>query len=280
MTLCMKNFLTLQKQAGRLPGLHCKMGKKISAVLNTYNAEQHLRRVLESLRDFDEILVCDMESTDSTVEIAREYGCRVVTFPRGEHRICEPARDFAVHSAANEWVLVVDADEIVPDELRKYLYDYISDGTFAGALLVPRINTFMGSPINGTPDYQLRFLPRDKTKWPAVIHARPEIDGEIRKIPNRRELSLFHLDNPSIGQRITKMNVYSDCEVPKRMNKKYGVLSMIFRPMFFFLKDYIAGGAFKDGRRGVAKAYMSAIYQMTLLSKLTERQNQPDKDNG
>lgn len=55
---------------------------------------------------------------------------------------------------------------------------------------------------------------------------------------------------------------------------------MIFRPMFFFLKDYIAGGAFKDGRRGVAKAYMSAIYQMTLLSKLTERQNQPDKDNG
>ena len=53
---------------------------KISAVLNTYNASQYLDRVLDSLSGFDEILVCDMESTDDTVEIARRHGCRVVTF--------------------------------------------------------------------------------------------------------------------------------------------------------------------------------------------------------
>ena len=71
------------------------MGKdnKISVVVNTYNAERHLQRVIEALKGFDEILVCDMESTDRTVEIARNNGCRVVTFPKAGHSIVEPARE-------------------------------------------------------------------------------------------------------------------------------------------------------------------------------------------
>ena len=53
---------------------------KISVIINTYNAEQHLRKVLDSVKDFDEVVVCDMESTDHTLEIAKEYGCKIVTF--------------------------------------------------------------------------------------------------------------------------------------------------------------------------------------------------------
>lgn len=55
---------------------------KISVVINTYNAEKHLKVVVEAVKDFDEVLVCDMESTDSTLAIAREMGCRIVTFPK------------------------------------------------------------------------------------------------------------------------------------------------------------------------------------------------------
>jgi hypothetical protein len=90
----------------------------ISVVINTYNAEKFLRRVLDSAKDFDEIVICDMESTDSTLDIAREYGCKIVTFPKGEYRIVEPARTFAIQSAGSEWVLVIDADELVTPELR------------------------------------------------------------------------------------------------------------------------------------------------------------------
>ena len=57
---------------------------KISVVINTYNAEQYLEEVLEAVKGFDEILVCDMESTDRTVAIAQANGCRVVTFPKGD----------------------------------------------------------------------------------------------------------------------------------------------------------------------------------------------------
>lgn len=95
----------------------------ISVVINTYNAERHLAECLEAVKDFDEIVVCDMESTDRTVEIAQRYGCKIVTYPKGDCVSAEPARTFAIQSASSEWVLVVDSDEIITPELRKYLYE-------------------------------------------------------------------------------------------------------------------------------------------------------------
>ena len=91
---------------------------RISVVINTYNAEQHLDRVLTAVKDFDEILICDMESTDHTLEIARKHHCRIVTFERKQYNIVEPAREYAIHEASNEWVLVVDAGEVVTPALK------------------------------------------------------------------------------------------------------------------------------------------------------------------
>lgn len=247
------------------------MSDKISVVINTYNAAEHLAEVLESVKEFDEVVICDMESTDDTLDIARRYGCKIVTFPKGEHKICEPARDFAIHSASCDWVFVVDADEVIPPTLREYLYRMIATVGFKSALVVPRVNRFMGDRVQDTPDYQLRFFLKDKAYWPPIIHARPVIEGnDIKNIPVKRELSLIHLDNPSITQRISKMNVYSDYEVPKRRHKKYGVGKLLFRPAWFFVKSYIFAGGFLHGRKGVIKAYMASIYQIMLLSKLTE----------
>lgn len=247
------------------------MDKKISVVMNTYNAEKHLQQVLDSLKRFDEIVVCDMESTDSTVEIARNNGCKVVTFPKGNNNICEPARDFAIHSAANDWVFVVDADEIVPDALRDYLYERIGNPGFSSALTVPRINKFLGKPATASPDYQLRFFLKDKTTWPPTIHSRPSVNGKIENIPaNRKDLYMVHLDDLSIKSRVDKMNVYSEYEVVKRAHKKYGVVKMLFRPGWFFIRSLIFGKGFLDGKRGLVRDYMASLYQIIYLSKLYE----------
>lgn len=248
-----------------------KTKDRVSVVINTFNAEKYLVQSLESLSGFDEIVVCDMESTDSTVDIASKYGCRIVTFPKGDNTICEPARDFAIHSAKNSWVLVVDADEVVPDALRNYLYEFISVNPTADAIAIPRLNLFIGRPINDTPDYQLRFFRKEKAFWPPIIHARPKIDGKIINIPaSRKDLYLIHLDDPDISSRIIKLNRYTDYEVPKRMHKHYGIGKLIFRPMWFFLRSYFLGGCWKNGKRGIIRAYMSMIYQVTLMSKIIE----------
>ena len=62
------------------------MKNNISVVINTYNASKYLAQVLETAKSFDEIVVCDMESTDNTVEIANSYGAKVVTFPKANHK--------------------------------------------------------------------------------------------------------------------------------------------------------------------------------------------------
>lgn len=249
------------------------MDRHISVVINTYNAEQYLCQVLEHVKRFDEIVVCDMESTDSTISIARDYGCKIVTFPRGKHRICEPARNFAIQSASHNWVLVVDADEIIPMSLMDYLYDLIEDPDFV-ALAIPRINRFMGTEQSERADYLIRFFRKDKTFWPPTIHSAPQVDGMIKKVPHKRELSIVHLDDPTINRWIYKMNTYTDYEVGRKATKQYGYMKLLVKPVWAFIKSYIFRCGFKHGKPGIINAYMTAIYQTILMSKVVEYQNQ------
>lgn len=243
---------------------------KISAVINTYNASSQLEDALRSVVDFDEVVVCDMESTDNTRDIARRYGARVVTFPKGNINIVEPARDFAIHSASSEWVLVVDADEVVPGTLRKYLYDYIERPDAADALSIAFDSIFMDRTVTTRPERHVRFFRKDKATWPPEIHSRVRIDGTTALAPASKELRIRHFDNPTVGARIAKLNRYSDNEVPKRLGKRYSTLSLLARPWFFFFKMLILKGAWRDGRRGIVRSYLEMMYQVALMGKHLE----------
>lgn len=246
---------------------------KISVVINTYNAALYLHEVINSVKDFDEIVVCDMESTDDTVKIAREKGCKVVTFIKGDISICEPARNFAIQSAQYDWVLVVDADEIVTPALRSYLYERLSRGNCPEGLYIPRRNMFMGRNTHSSPDYQLRFLKKDRTDWPPIIHRPPHINGRVEKIPNNlKGVHLKHLDDANMTNRLSKLNTYTDYEVEKRQHKQYGWGALVLRPFWFFIRCYFIQGAIRDGMRGLIRAYMSSFYQVILLSKIRECQ--------
>ena len=133
---------------------------RISAVLNTYNAAEHLDEVLDALHGFDEIILVDMHSTDETRAIATRHGARIIDFERCG--ICEPARTAAIQAASNPWVLIVDADEIVPPALRDYLYKLISSPNPPAALRLPLRNYFMGCEMHCLyPNYITRFARRD-----------------------------------------------------------------------------------------------------------------------
>lgn len=248
--------------------------EKISVVINTYNAERDLRQVLDSVKDFDEVLVCDMESTDSTLAIAKEYGCRIVTFPKGNHVSAEPARTFAIQSASNEWVLVVDADEPVTEELRCYLYEYINKPERKCGLYIPRKNYVMGCFMKSSyPDYQLRFFKREGTVWPPFVHTFPIVEGPTEKIPqDRMELALIHLSSTAFDQ-LNKMNLYTEDEVRKRKNTKVTFAGMLLKPAFRFFKSYILKGGFRYGRIGLIQAVHNAMYKFVVLQKMMEAQN-------
>lgn len=243
---------------------------KISVVINTYNARQYLEQVLQSAKDFDEIVVCDMESTDDTCEIASRHGCKIVTFPKNGISIVEPARNFAIQSANHKWVLVVDSDEIITPELRNFLYKQIKKENCPTAYLIPRHNKFIGEYRKGwTHDHQLRFMQKEKCFWPATIHSLPQIDGNVKKAPVN--CKLLHLIDITLYQWCNKMNSYTDNEVNKKASKNYGILTLIWRPMWRFFRSYILQGSFMFGRRGLISSYLDAVYQIVAVSKILEK---------
>ncbi len=250
---------------------------RISVVINTYNAAQHLERVLASVKDFDEVVVCDMESTDTTREIAKRHGCKIVTFPKADHKSAEPARTFAIQSASSKWVLVVDADELVTPELREVLYQKTSQTDGPAGYYIPRQNMFMGMFVRDFHfDYQLRFFIREGTEWPPYVHTFPKVQGRVERLKARREARLLHLMDETMHEYMEKMNLYTDNEVEKKRDKGYGVGALLWRPLWRFFKSYILDGSFRMGTRGLIRSMMAATYQYILVSKILEKRYRSD----
>lgn len=251
---------------------------KISVVIHTYNAEEFLERVLKSVIGFDEIVICDMYSTDKTIEIAEKYNCNIIYHENVG--FADPARSYSISQAQHEWVLMVDADELVTEELKNYLYNFIQNPTDVAGLRIPRKNYQMGRFMHSYyPDYILRFFKREGTIWPPNVHSQPQIQGRIANIPKKlKELAFIHLANESISTTIKKMNVYTDFEIKreKRINKKYTILNLIFEPFLRFLRFYVFKGGFRDGIPGFIWACEYAYYKFVTIAKLLEMRVKPE----
>ena len=249
---------------------------KISVVIHTYNSEKFLERVLNSVSGFDEIVICDMYSTDKTLEIAKKYNTRIIF-----HEPCnppEPARNFAIHSATWEWVLVVDSDEVVPLALKQYLYAYIRQSNPPEGLWIPRKNYLMGRFMHGDyPDYILRFFRKEGAYWPPYVHTVPQLAGKTVKIPTqRKDLAFVHLINNPLNLKWRKLNAYTDNEVLKRSGKSYSYWSLFYAPAYRFIKAYILKGGFRDGKAGLVNAGMEAFYKFTTIAKIWESRVKPE----
>lgn len=243
----------------------------ISVVINTFNAEKHLEEVLESVKQFDEIILCDMYSTDRTIDIAQKYNCTIIYHEYTGY--VEPAREYAVQAAKGEWIFIVDADEVVPKDLREYLYDQIKQKNCPDGIKIPRINYFMGRFMRCTyPDYILRFFRKQKTICPPEIHKQPIVSGKIIKAPaSNKKLAFIHLANDSVKTILYKANSYTEYELDKRTNNRYRLFSIINETLFRFFKLYILKGAIWDGKAGLAYAGLFSFYKYITIAKIWEK---------
>lgn len=249
---------------------------KISVVIQTYNSELYLGRVLESVKSFDEVVICDMYSTDRTLEIAQRYGCKVVYHEKIP--FCEPARNFAIQSASYEWILVVDSDEVVPEDLRSYLYERIERKDDLQGLWIPRKDYLFGKFMHGDyPDYILRFFRKDNVFWPPYVHAIPRIEGNVEKIPRKKKnLAFIHLINNPLELKLQKMNTYSTMEIPKREGQNFSSWKMFYAPAYRFIKAYFIKGGFRDGKAGLVNAGLDAFYKFLTIAKIWESRIRPE----
>jgi glycosyltransferase involved in cell wall biosynthesis len=144
---------------------------KISAVIITLNEEKNIGEAIRSVDWADEIIVVDSESTDATREIAASLGADVIVNRWPGFSI---QKQFAIDQAANDWVLSLDADERVSDELKSEILALKNGKAGSDGYKIPRLSYYMDRPIRHSgwyPDLQLRLFDRTKGRWNgAVIH--------------------------------------------------------------------------------------------------------------
>lgn len=244
----------------------------ISAVIHTYNSEKYLEECLDAIKCLDEIIICDMYSTDKTIEIAKKFGCVIVYHENVGY--ADPARNFAMSHVTNDWILVVDSDEMIPIELINYLKEWIKNPNCANALEIPRKNILLGKVLwSWYPNRIARFFRKGYVSWPDRVHVVPDVEGTIDRIDSRRtELAIIHYNYDSIESFISRLNKYSTLELEKYKDRniKFSIGFLIMRPFLEFLKKFILKKGYKDGIHGFIFSVLQAVYKFVSIAKLWE----------
>lgn len=247
---------------------------KVSVVINTLNEEKRLPKALASVRDFaSEIVVIDMMSTDSTVDIAKKAGARVFSHKRVN--FVEPARNFGIEKAKFDWVLVLDADERLSLDLKTYLKEQIKKSTY-NYFRIPRKNIIFGKWMKHTgwwPDYNIRFFKKGTVAWNEIIHSVPTTTGNGTDIPADGNLAIIHNNYSSVEEYLARMNRYTTIQ-SKQLNKKKVIFSwkyLITKPTAEFLSRYFAREGYKDGTHGLAISLLQAFSELVLYIKLWQK---------
>ena len=241
----------------------------ISSIVITYNEELNIRECLESLRWTEEIIVVDSESKDKTVEIASEFTGKIIQADSGTFG---GKKNIGMANASGDWILWIDADERITDELKKEILlitENIDEDT--EAFLINRKSFFINKFIRYSgwyPDYTLRLFKRsagikfDESK----VHEKAIYTGKTKKLKNE----ILHYTDMDFEHYIDKMNTYTSLSAEDMKNKlkSASIFDIIFRPAFTFFKMYFLKLGFLDGYMGLVLSTLSGIHVMAKYSKL------------
>jgi hypothetical protein len=222
----------------------------VSAVVYSRNEADLLRDCLPRLADFDEVVVCDMGSTDDTVAVAAEHGARVVPVP--DAPVVEQVRQRGIDAVTTDWVLFVDADEHVPAGYRAALQPVLDGPADVAGVRVRFDNVAFGRmlahSLQGSAKYALLRRGRAHYAEPALAHVPPVLDGRGVDAPASVP-AIAHLNFRSVAQTTEKIVRYADNNPARftRLDDPVQLLRELARSTVF-------SGAWRDGRAGFAVA--------------------------
>lgn len=237
-------------------------------VIVTKDEERNIREALESVKEFEDIVVMDAFSTDGTLNICREYTSRVY---QQEWMGYARQKQAAVGRAEKQWVLILDADERVTPELRKEIAQKIQEGAFSGYYL-PRKSFFLGRWMRHSgwwPDYILRLFRKDTAYIePREVHEKVVVNGAVGYLKGPLE----HYTYRTISDYIRKMENYSTLSAQELGDKKdTPLISMALNPFAVFIKMFFLRQGFRDGMHGFILAGLYSFYTFLKYAKVWEK---------
>lgn len=235
----------------------------LSVTLSVLNEEKNLSRCLEAVKGLagEIIVVVDQNTTDDTAKIAREFTNKVFFQKHDDnfHRL----KKTAIDKATGDWILQLDADEVVTPVLAQEIKKTINSNPVENGFWIPRANYFLGKFLRKGgvyPDHTLRLYRRGKGNLPAKsVHEQAVVEGKAGYLKN----DLLHYNNPTFRTYIERrFNRYTDVMATKI---KGGFFRNVFWNFLFdkkqgFLVIYLRHLGFLDGFPGFVWALFSALH--------------------
>lgn len=252
---------------------------KLSVALATFNEERCLADCFNSVRAFaDEVVVVDSGSTDRTVEIAKKYSTKVIV--TDNKPIFHLNKQQAIDECRGEWVLQIDADEIITPELAEEIKQVIEKNDQEPvAYWIKRKKMFLGKWIKRGgqyPDPVIRLFKKGRAKLPCKsVHEQIEVDGQVGWLKN----PIIHLPTPSFSTYLTKDNRYSTLTALEMREKQVsvnffsGIDYLVLRPLITFFSLFFRHRGFEDGFAGFVFAWYSGLHFANAYIKYWEMKN-------
>jgi glycosyltransferase involved in cell wall biosynthesis len=234
------------------------------------NEAANIERCLESVRWCDEIVVVDSGSSDATVEIAERHGCRVSVRPFTGYG---DQKRFAVSQASHDWILSIDADEVITPVLRDELRALLEkQGPAVAGVEIPRTMVFLGREFRHGAEHAsplLRMFRRSRGEFTAAsVHERIDVRGPV----TRCGAEMLHYSYVSIEQYLQKFNAYTTAaaRMLHAQGKRTSVAAVALAFPIGFIRQYFLKGNFLNGYPGFLWAFLSAVYPVVKYAKLRE----------
>ncbi|MBE9547933.1 MAG: glycosyltransferase family 2 protein [Proteobacteria bacterium] len=243
----------------------------LSAVITTFNNADTLERCLASLSYTgqpltDEILVLDSGSTDGTVATALSHGARIETRAFDNY---SQQKQYAINQAGYDWVLLLDADEWLAENLQANLYRWLRKTPRAEAYRLQRREWLLWRWQHpwSKPVTPIRLFNRRQTRMNEVpVHAALICSGKVETLPG----DLLHSGEADLHTKVEKINTYSSGQAQWRQSRKWLRLRMFFYPWFAFWREYLLRRQFLNGWAGFMAARSAAFYAFLKYAKAYE----------
>lgn len=255
---------------------------KLSATIITFNEEKHIGRCLESLKQVaDEIVVVDSRSTDRTKEICLAYPVLFIEQPFLGYM---EQKNFAQLKASHQYVLSLDADEALSEELVRSIREEKEKGFPAAGYTMNRFNYYCGRWIrHGTyyPDRKLRLIDTHKGKW-GLQNPHERIVMQEDAAMAHLKGDLLHYTYQSLEEHNRQMDRFSSIAAKTLFDKgrKPSYVKMLFHPAWAFIKGYFIKGGFLDGFAGFMIARFTALQSFLKYAKLIRLHEEARKHEG
>ena len=244
---------------------------RLSVVVVVQNEEERIRACLEAAGWADELIVVDAESSDKTATIARELTDHVFVRPWPGFAA---QKNFGVEQAHGDWILSLDADEIVSAELREEIGVILAGGGSHAGYTVPRRNVFWGRWVRHGglyPDRQLRLFQRGRGRFvERTVHESVAVEGSVGRLAGHLE----HRSYRDVADFLARADRYSTLAAADWLAAGRGsrpLVDLALRPLGRFLGMYVARAGFLDGWRGFLLAVLYGYYVLMRSVKVWER---------